>query len=134
MCKKLICLFRCSYFIERSTLSAEPVQPGQPSFTWEQLPYENGLASGRINWMPLETYAGSHFYTKYRLKGDTEWTRTDDILEDDYVIVRNLQPDEDYEFAVVSVDGEYATDSQVREISTSGIGTLPFIVFCVIFR
>lgn len=84
--------------------------------------------------MPLETYAGSHFYTKYRLKGDTEWTRTDDILEDDYVIVRNLQPDEDYEFAVVSVDGEYATDSQVREISTSGIGTLPFIVFCVIFR
>lgn len=84
------------------------------------MPLENGLAPVRINWMPhVEGAAGTHFYAKYRLKDDSEWTRTDEILEDDHIVVNNLQPDEKYEFAVVSVDGEYATESQPQEISTS---------------
>lgn len=112
-----------SYFIEQKTLSGLSVPPDAPYFTWEQLPSENGYATIRVNWMPsVEGKSGSHFFAKYRVKGETTWLSSDNILEDDYVIIRGLEPDETYEFIVVSVDGTYATDSQVQEVPTVGIG------------
>lgn len=41
--------------------------PATPSFSWEQLPSDNGLAKFRINWQPsTEGHAGTHFFTMYR--------------------------------------------------------------------
>lgn len=117
-----VCLL-CSYWIERSTLSGVPVQPGRPSFAWEQLPYENGLATVRINWLPsLQNNSGSDFYVKYRLQGDSDWKETGTIDKDDHIVIHELRPDENYEFAVVSVDGPLSAESETKEISTSAIG------------
>lgn len=66
--------------------------------------------------------SGSHFFAKYRIKGETTWLSTDNILEDDYVLIRGLQPDETYEFIVASVDGEYLAESHVQDVPTIGIG------------
>lgn len=66
--------------------------------------------------------SGSHFFAKYRIKGQTTWLKTDEVLDSDHVIVRALQPDQTYEFYVVSVDGGFIADSAVQEVSTAGIG------------
>lgn len=119
-----------SYFIEQKTLSGLAVPPDPPYFTWEQLPSENGYATVRVNWMPsIEGKSGSHFFTKYRIKGETTWLSTDNVLEDDFVIIRGLQPDENYEFIVASVDGEYLTESQVQDVQTIGIGMSSLQIF-----
>lgn len=70
----------------------------------------------------VEGKSGSHFFAKYRVKGETTWLSTDNILEDDFVLVRGLEPDETYEFIVASVDGQYITESQVQDVPTVGIG------------
>lgn len=112
-----------SYFIEQKTLSGLSVEPDTPDFTWESLPSENGYANIKVNWMPnLRGKPGSHFFAKYRIKGETTWLQSDNILEDDYVIVRGLEPDQNYEFVVASVDGEFLKESYAKEVSTSGIG------------
>lgn len=97
--------------------------PDPPYFTWEQQPADNGYATIRVNWMPsIDGRSGSHFFAKYRIKGETTWLSTDNILEDDFVIIRGLQPDETYEFVVASVDGEYLAESHVQDVPTIGIG------------
>lgn len=116
--------FYYSYFVEQKTLSGLAAAPDQPSFTWEQLPSDNGHATVRVNWLPAMEAGrpGSHFFAKYRIKGETTWLKSDDVLEDDYVIVRALQPDENYEFVVASVDGKFLTESKVQDVQTIGIG------------
>lgn len=39
-------------------------------------------------------------------------------LVEDYIVVRALNPGEIYEFKVVSVDGEYLTESAAEEVAT----------------
>lgn len=106
------------------------IEPDTPSFTWTQLPSENGYPAIRINWLPaLEAgRSGSHFFAKYRIKGETTWSSTGDVLDEDFVIVRALEPDETYEFVVVSVDGKYLTESKVQDVATYSIGM--YIVHC----
>lgn len=104
-------------------MSGLPTPPDAPYFTWDQLPSDNGYATIRVNWMPsIEGKSGSHFFAKYRIKGETTWLSTENVLEDDYVIIRGLQPDENYEFKVVSVDGEYSTESLAQNVQTVGTG------------
>lgn len=75
----------------------------------------------------IEGKSGSHFFAKYRIKGETTWLSTENVLEDDFVIIRGLQPDENYEFVVASVDGEYLKESQIQDVQTVGLGELLFL-------
>lgn len=98
--------------------------PDQPHFGWERLPTENGYANVKVNWMPnLEGKPGSHFFAKYRIKGESEWLKSDPEMQEDHLVVRALEADQNYEFAVVAVDGDYLTESSVQEVETYGIGT-----------
>lgn len=43
-----------------------------PLFTWEAIPKENGYSNVRIIWqLNLNGNPGSHFFVKYKLKGET---------------------------------------------------------------
>lgn len=48
----------------------------------------------------------------------------DPQLEEDFTIVRGLNPGEIYEFKVVAVDGDYMTESESEEVETYSIGKL----------
>lgn len=88
--------------------------PDQPSLECESMP--NDETAIRINWLPkLDGKSGTNFFVKYRIKGNAEWSSTGQILDDDFAIVENLTPNESYEFKVVSVDGDYATESDVQD-------------------
>lgn len=93
-----------------------------PYFDWERVPTE-GLPNVKIHWKPnIEGQPGSHFYTKYRVKGESEWLRTDDETQSESLVVRGLQPSTDYEFVVVAVDGDYIRESLVQELETYSAG------------
>lgn len=92
------------------------------------------MANIKVNWQPnLDGRSGSHFYSKYRIKGESKWQPTDNQLEEDYLIVRGLEPDSTYQFQVVAVDGEYFTESQTQEVDTYGIGKFFFTVLPLFF-
>jgi hypothetical protein len=65
--------------------------------------------------------SGSHFFAKYRIKDHSEWITTDPELDHNFIDVRGLDPDAQYEFKVVAVDGEYMTESESKIVSTYGI-------------
>lgn len=112
-----------SYFIERKTLAGGSTPPDPPNFTWEPLPSENGYAIVKVYWHPnVGGNSGSHFFAKYRIKGQTTWLKTEEVLDSDHVIVRGLDPEQTYEFYVVSVDGGFIAESSVQEVPTDGIG------------
>lgn len=97
--------------------------PDVPYFAWERLPTDNGYANVKIIWLPnLDGKPGSHFFVKYRIKGESVWLKTDPEMQDDNVVVRALEADTNYEFVVVAVDGEYLTESAIQEVDTYGIG------------
>lgn len=111
--------------MERKTLSGLTEKPDIPYFTWERLPTDNGYGVVKVQWLPnIHGKTGSHFFTKYRVKGESQWERTDPQLDQDYLEVHGLQPDTMYEFRVVSVDGDHITESQSLEVDTYGTGTL----------
>lgn len=62
---------------------------------------------------------GTHFFVKYRIKGATSWWHTNHELDEDFTIIRALSPDETYEIIVVSVDGDYMTESELQEIQST---------------
>ena len=71
----------------------------------------------RVNWIPnLDGNPGSHFFVKYRSKGEDNWTDIDPIYEEDYVIVKELSRGEAYQFQVVSIDGDLKAESDVQEV------------------
>lgn len=109
----------CSFFIDRKTGSGSVAVPDRPDFTWELNPTENGLTEVRVKWLPNFTYnkPGSHFYARYRIKGTTRWIETDAVIDDDFVYIRGLQPDDTYEFSVVSVDGDKLSESEAQEVT-----------------
>lgn len=47
---------------------------------------------------------------------------TEPVLYENHHTVHGLDPDTNYEFRVVSVDGEFQTESLSQEVDTSGIG------------
>ncbi|KAH8344677.1 hypothetical protein KR067_003077 [Drosophila pandora] len=112
------------HYIEKRTLQdvAAMTAPATPSFSWEQLPSDNGLAKFRINWQPsTEGHAGTHFFTMYRIKGETQWLRLPEEKNKDYQEVAGLDPETAYEFRVVSVDGHFNTESATQEIDTNSV-------------
>lgn len=60
----------CSYYVEQKTL--HPRKPEIPKFTWQSSPKENGLSNVKLYIKPLKegAFAGSHYFAKYRKKGE----------------------------------------------------------------
>lgn len=107
------------YFIETKTRASSPSPPDVPRFQWRRVPTKNGYSAVRVDWEPnLEGRSGSHFFLKYRLRGETTWAETEPESAEDYTLVRGLTPNEVYDFKMVAVDGEYMTESLVQEVDT----------------
>lgn len=48
--------------------------------------------------------------------------KTEEEINENYLEVPALQPNEEYEFKVVAVDGNNFAESAVQEVSTYGVG------------
>ncbi|XP_012275891.1 neuroglian isoform X2 [Orussus abietinus] len=111
------------YFIEQKTRIAQP--PDVPQFTWERILTENGLTTVRVTWQPnLNGNPGSHFFAKYKLKGETVARQTDPEFISNTIDIRGLQSGELYVVTIVAVDGDYVTESAPQEIETSSDGPI----------
>lgn len=90
--------------------------PTKPSFTWEV--WEGfGDKCVEVNWIPdMEGNPGSSFRVVYRKNGQSQWKETERIIDAMYTIIYDLIRDTVYDMAVVSIDGEYSTQSDVQEI------------------
>lgn len=107
------------YYMEVSTGSAISKIPEKPTFSWSALDIEDEMAGVMIQWKPnFNGHTGSHFYVQYKRKDETQYKRTKDILYDDSVVIRDLEPGTIYEMKVVAVDGEYHATSDIEEIAT----------------
>lgn len=108
-------------YVFKNTLPRDTFQPSVPNFTWKQMPSFDGLANLRTEWQPSveDGRPGSYFYTKYRPVGSAEWEQTKNELYEVYQIVRELNPHINYEFQVVSVDGEFKKESGIQQVHLS---------------
>uniref|UniRef100_A0A0A9ZCK9 Neuroglian n=1 Tax=Lygus hesperus TaxID=30085 RepID=A0A0A9ZCK9_LYGHE len=114
------------YFIEHRTRGSQSVRPDPPSFKYVRMHSENGYASVKVFWLPnIEGKPGSHFFVKYRIKGEPTFTQTQETMDDDFVVVKGLQPSSTYEFQVVSVDGEFVTESASQDVEIYQVDMLP---------
>jgi neuronal cell adhesion molecule len=59
---------------------------------------------------------------QYRKKGEPTFLKTEPQINEDHIIVGSLEPNEEYEFRVVSVDGDYETASAVQQFDASSEG------------
>ncbi|XP_028040488.1 neuroglian-like isoform X2 [Bombyx mandarina] len=108
------------YYVEQSTNNVLTAQPDVPAFETETLPGKEGTAHVIVRWIPsLDGHAGTHFVAWYRLKGHPDWQRTNDITEDDFVILTGLEPGQLYEVKVTVHDGHYFSTSELRTVDTS---------------
>jgi neuronal cell adhesion protein len=112
-----------SNYIEHKTGFSTAFPPDVPYFETKSLPTQNSLADFRVSWIPnfKNGKPGSHFLVKYRLKSDSNWWHTEPELDNDYIDIRGLDPDEQYEFKVVAVNGGFWTESKSQFISAFGI-------------
>lgn len=115
--------FSLSYFIEQKTRTSQ--RPDVPLFTWEAIPKENGYSNVRIIWqLNLNGNPGSHFFVKYKLKGETISLKTEPEYLSNTIEIRGLQSGETYVMSVVAVDGNYFAESEPQEIETSSEGPI----------
>lgn len=72
----------------------------------------------KITWLPDLDRPGSHFFVKYKKRGETEETKSPSELVEDYTKIEGLDPNESYIFTVVSVDEPHYTESDPKEFET----------------
>ncbi|GLV37958.1 Neuroglian [Carabus blaptoides fortunei] len=106
-----------SHFIERKTRVSGDHVPDVPTFTWSQLPTENGLATIKVVWVvnPNQN-PGSHFYVKYRVQGEPTFQSTKSEFNENFMKIHGLTPNEDYEFKVVAADSSHETESVIEQL------------------
>jgi neuronal cell adhesion molecule len=112
-----------SYYIEQTSAAAGSAVPEIPNFAIEKSESENGFGKAKVTWRP--NYAGtpgSHFFVQYRKKGEPTFLKTEPQINEDHIIVGSLEPNEEYEFRVVSVDGDFETASAVQQFDASSEG------------
>lgn len=115
----------CSYFIEAKTQpNGYSAIPELPLFSLDKVPSESSSQFGtvRVQWRPnnADGRSGSHFFVKHRVKGSHNWIASKNEINEDFIMVRGLEPEQDYEFRVVAVDGTYNTESTSEFIHISG--------------
>lgn len=77
----------------------------------------NGMPAVKIVWHPnVEGQPGSHFFVQYRRKGETLFAKSDDEFDENFLILRGLEPNQLYEIRAVVVDGDFFTESDVEEV------------------
>lgn len=114
-----------SYYIEQTTGAAGSVQPDKPAFNIQHSESENGFGKAKVQWRPnYGGTPGSHFYVKYRKNGEPNFEKTEPQINDDTIVVGSLEPNQEYEFRVVSVDGEYEVESEPQKFDASGGGKI----------
>lgn len=119
----LIKYFYFSYYIEQTTAAAGSAVPDVPYFNIERANSENGFGKAKVVWQPnYSGVPGSHFYVEHRKKGKSTYESSKAQISDDTIEVGGLDPDEEYEFRVVSVDGNFETPSAVQRFDTTGGG------------
>lgn len=112
------------YFVEQTTKGVVNAVPDVPLFDTTTLPAKEGTAHIQVRWLPsLDGHAGTHFKVWYRLKGHPEWLHTNEVTEDDYVILTGLEPGQVYEVKMTAHDGEYFSTSEIKDVDTT-IGKL----------
>ncbi|XP_049882057.1 neuroglian-like isoform X1 [Pectinophora gossypiella] len=113
------------YYVEQTTKAVANAKPDSPEFKAETLPAKEGTAHILVRWLPsMDGHAGTHFVAWYRLKGHPDWLKTNEITEDDYVILTGLEPGQKYEVKITAHDGEYYSMSEVKEVDTTIDGPL----------
>lgn len=65
---------------------------------------------------------GSHFYVKYRVKNQANYLSSEPQINEDNIEIGGLEPNKEYEFRVVAVDGNFETPSAVQIFDTSDTG------------
>nr|XP_049692060.1 neuroglian-like isoform X1 [Helicoverpa armigera] len=115
------------YFVEQSTKSVEKAKPDIPQFETSTLPAKEGTAHILVRWIPsLDGHAGTHFVAWYKLKGHPDWSKTNEVTDDDYVILTGLEPGQVYEVKLTAHDGEYFSASEIKDVDTTiGVVVLP---------
>lgn len=114
-----------SYYIEQTTAPTGSLYsaPEVPDFEIERASTDNGLGKAKVTWHPnFSGTPGSHFYVQYRRIGEQAFLRTPDQTAEDHVEVGGLDSNKEYEFRVVSVDGNFETPSRSKHFYTSGGG------------
>lgn len=112
-----------NFYIEEATRHSQ--KPDVPQFTWQTIPKENGYANVKITWLPnLRGYPGSHFFAKYKRRGETIPLETDHEFQNEELEIRGLLSGEVYTMSVVAVDGDYVTESEPQDVETSSEGPI----------
>ncbi|KAJ8964527.1 hypothetical protein NQ314_004822 [Rhamnusium bicolor] len=76
------------------------------------------LVNTLIKWIPdIDNNPGDHFYVKYRIRGESEFSKTSPQLEEDYLILENFNACVNYEIILVAVDGEYETEIAMKQLT-----------------
>lgn len=113
-----------SYYIEQTTAStASAVAPDVPYFKIDPLQSDNGFGKVKVTWEPNTAGTpGSHFYVKYRIKHKPLFESTPPQINEDNIEIGGLEANQEYEFRVVAVDGNFETPSAIQVFDTSGGG------------
>ncbi|CAH1639978.1 unnamed protein product [Spodoptera littoralis] len=108
------------YYVEQSTKSVVTAKPDIPVFETSTLPAKEGTAHILVRWIPsLDGHAGTHFVAWYKLKGHPDWSKTNEVTDDDYVILTGLEPGQVYEVKLTAHDGEYFSSSEIKDVDTT---------------
>lgn len=110
-----------NYFVEQSTKSSVSQKPDIPIFDASPISAKEGSAAHiLVRWLPTpDGHAGTHFVAWYRLKGHPDWLKTNEVTEDDYVILTGLVPSQVYEVKITAHDGDYYSFSEVKDVDTT---------------
>jgi len=107
------------YYTECDTNPQALVPPSRPKFKFAVMNPEGGLARIKVTWQPqIEGNPGSHFYVQYRKTHETQFLSSEEELNGDSIVIRGLDPDVEYDFRVVAVDGKLETPSEVLPVYT----------------
>ena len=115
-----------SYYVEQTTGASGSVIPDIPYFSIDRADSENGgYGKAKVTWKPNFTGTpGSHFFVQHRKKGESQYLNSEPQINDDTIVVGSLEPNEEYEFRVVSVDGDLETASTSQFFDASGGGEI----------
>ncbi|XP_060803660.1 neuroglian [Amyelois transitella] len=108
------------YYVEQTTRGVVSAKPDVPLFETQTLPAKEGTAHILVRWLPtLDGHPGTHFVAWYKLKGHPKWLRTNEVTDDDYVVLTGLEPGQEYEVKLTAHDGEYFSTSETRLVDTT---------------
>ena len=112
------------YYTECDTNFEATQAPSKPKFKYTVMNPDMGKARIKVTWQPhIEANPGSHFYVQYKKTEESLYFSTKEELNEDSIVVNNLEPDYNYHFRVVAVDGVFETPSDPLEVYT--YSTLP---------